>query len=127
MGGPGGSAHGPGKGWHVVGGPLGLGDNVARGDQPDEMGPNLPTVDLGVGQVAARLVAGGNHTCALLAGGAVKCWGDNNFGQLGLGDTQQRGDQPGEMGRWATPSPAATTAPDPDTTATATSTPGICR
>ena len=30
--------------------------------------------------------------------GSIKCWGFNYYGQLGLGDTNNRGDGPGEMG-----------------------------
>ncbi len=77
-------------------GQLGLGDTSNRGDALGEMGSSLPTVDLGGTAVAVS--AGGYHTCALLQGGAVKCWGLGGNGQLGLGYRVVIGDQPGEMG-----------------------------
>lgn len=79
-------------------GQLGLGDGRDRGDDPGEMGDNLRPVNLGTGRTATAIAAGGEHTCALLADGAVKCWGLNLDGRLGLGDTQGRGGNPGEMG-----------------------------
>jgi len=86
------------KCWGLNFAALGLGDTETRGDEPGEMGANLPTVDLGTGKTAIAISAGGYHTCALLVGGTVKCWGANFYGSLGLGDAEIRGDQPGEMG-----------------------------
>jgi len=34
-----------------------------------------------------QLAAGGNHTCALLDDGNLHCWGNNDRGQLGTGNT----------------------------------------
>ena len=42
--------------------------------------------------------SGSEHTCALLNNSSVRCWGYNMFGQLGLGDTSDRGNGPNEMG-----------------------------
>ncbi len=36
-----------------------------------------------LGQGVARVVAGWNHTCAVMGNGEVKCWGWNYYGQLG--------------------------------------------
>jgi cysteine-rich repeat protein len=77
-------------------GQLGLGDTLPRGEGPGQMGEDLPVVELGPKVVSVSANEG--QACAVLAGGVVKCWGHNGFGQLGLGDTQTRGDMPGEMG-----------------------------
>lgn len=76
-------------------GALGLGDRASRGGAPGELGPNLPAVDLGAGVLAKQIATGAYHSCALLADGRVKCWGNNANGELGLGDAITRGDDGG--------------------------------
>jgi hypothetical protein len=61
------------------------------------MGDSLRAVQLGTGRSAVALALGLFHSCALLDDASVKCWGYNSRGQLGLGDTPDRGDDGGEM------------------------------
>jgi alpha-tubulin suppressor-like RCC1 family protein len=79
-------------------GELGYGDTSYRGDEPDEMGDSLPIVDLGTGRSAKAISTSGDSACAILDNNTVKCWGYNVDGELGLGDTNNRGDESGEMG-----------------------------
>ena len=43
----------------------------------------VPVTVIDLGGQATAIAAGANHTCALLTTGAVRCWGENNRGQLG--------------------------------------------
>lgn len=78
-------------------GQLGQGHTDHIGDQPGETGNLLP-INLGDGRKASRISAGSEHNCAILDNGTVKCWGANDYGQLGLGHSANLGDQPDEMG-----------------------------
>lgn len=78
---------------------LGIGSISPRGTEPGQMGKDLPAVNLGEGVQVSQIVTGSRHTCARLTDGQVKCWGENSFGQLGLGDTNARGFRADQMGR----------------------------
>jgi alpha-tubulin suppressor-like RCC1 family protein len=73
-----------------IDGRLGYGNEAAIGDNetPDMAGP------VALGGTAAAIAAGGSHTCAILTGGTVRCWGQGSDGQLGYGNTATVGDAP---------------------------------
>ena len=79
-------------------GQLGIGNTTAMGDNEDEMGLNLPFVAIGANRTATDIAVGYQHACVILDNGAVKCWGGNSYGQLGLESTTNIGDGSGEMG-----------------------------
>jgi alpha-tubulin suppressor-like RCC1 family protein len=53
-----------------------LGNETASSDSSNPIAP-----------LGAHIAAGDRHTCAVVAGGAVDCWGYNGNGQLGNGTT----------------------------------------
>ncbi|HYO60209.1 RTX toxin, partial [Archangium sp.] len=69
-------------------GQLGLGHASHVGD--DEPSGTSGLVPLS--EKVEQLAVGGQHTCALLESGMVRCWGRNHAGQLGYGHTQDVGD-----------------------------------
>lgn len=54
-------------------------------EEDNEMGNNLPVINLGTDKVATRLFKGQESICAQLNTNEVKCWGLNEDAQLGLG------------------------------------------
>jgi cysteine-rich repeat protein len=77
-------------------GQLGRGDIAHIGD--DELPDSIDNIDLGGS--ATWLTAGDYHTCVVVDSHEVVCWGFNDYGQLGYGDTLVRGDDevPAEVG-----------------------------
>ncbi len=70
-------------------GQLGQGNTVQIGD--DEAPSSIPAVNVGGSKVLA-VTAGEWHTCVIVEGGKVRCWGRSNVGQLGLASTNTIGD-----------------------------------
>lgn len=50
---------------------------------------SVPTKVSGLDGLVLKVMAGQQHSCALVFGGAVKCWGNNSNGQLGDGTNAQ--------------------------------------
>ncbi len=72
------------------------GNNVSGqlGSGTIEMTSSTPVIVPGLGGSIIDIAAGSSHTCALMTGGGVKCWGDNSIGQLGNGATGTGGSAP---------------------------------
>jgi len=83
-------------------GQLGYGNTTDQGDTAGEM----PTPFVNIGGTAVDLVSGYRHNCVLLDSNEVRCWGYNWNGMLGLGHTNNLGDNAGEM-----PPPAVNVGP----------------
>ena len=77
-------------------GQLGIDNTTQMGDNSSEMA-QLPVVNLGTGRTATAIAGGYQHSCALLDNASVKCWGRNNYGQLGIDNTTNMGYQSGDM------------------------------
>lgn len=73
---------------HNTYGQLGYGNTFDIGDDENPVSAG----DVDVGGPVIQLAAGGNHTCALLEGGAIRCWGLGLYGQLGYGHQGNIGD-----------------------------------
>jgi alpha-tubulin suppressor-like RCC1 family protein len=71
-------------------GELGSGNTSRIGD--DELPTASDPVQLGAGRSVVGVSATGNTTCAVLDDGTARCFGDNTYGQLGIGSRSPLGD-----------------------------------
>ena len=77
-------------------GQLGIGSTTTVGDGAGEMGSNLVNISLPSGVNATSITAGDGFTCAVFSDESIRCWGRNDVGQLGQGNTATYGDNGGE-------------------------------
>ena len=67
------------------------GDNTAGQLGTGSLIQRLVPVDVfGLSAGVVRVTTGGYHTCVVTTKAALKCWGDNTYGQLGIGNTQEQ-------------------------------------
>ena len=58
-------------------------DPNSIGDASNEMGNNLPLIQLGTGLEVDKIYTGSIHSCILFTIKKIKCFGNNRRGQLG--------------------------------------------
>ena len=88
--------HGPVKCWGYnkdtidtqLTGQLGLGSSKTDNSYNTPQAVDLGSASGGTKHTAKAIAAGDVHTCAILADDSVKCWGYNDYGQLGLGNSK---------------------------------------
>ncbi len=78
-------------------GQLGQGHNNTLGNDPNEMGDNLPAVNVGAGRTAFDIIGLYESVCVKRDNNTMICWGRGDKGQLGNGGTAHIGDDAGEM------------------------------
>jgi alpha-tubulin suppressor-like RCC1 family protein len=67
-------------------GQLGNGESGGCHEGEDEaLFSTVPVDVIGLESGVVAVDAGGWHTCAVIEGGGVKCWGDDYYGQIGDG------------------------------------------
>jgi alpha-tubulin suppressor-like RCC1 family protein len=72
--------------------------DVYSGDEPGEMGDNLPHVDLGTSVEARAVITGYYRSCVITHDYRLKCWGLGSNHGLGRGNTTNYGALSDEMG-----------------------------
>lgn len=75
-------------------GQLGYGKNDYLFERHVLLPSSVGDVNVSSDHSVVQISAGRDHTCALLADGNVRCWGDGSGGCLGYGSTGNVGDRP---------------------------------
>jgi alpha-tubulin suppressor-like RCC1 family protein len=70
---------------------------VGQEKTSDDRVPPTLSITIGTNRTATAITAGDAHTCAILDNSAIKCWGLNDSGQLGQGNTINLGDNANEI------------------------------
>jgi len=83
---------------HGDSGRIGRGNVDNWGGKQGQMGDNLASVSLGAGFIVREFMTKEKSTCTISTDGRIKCFGDNEDGELFVGDRIDRGDNPDEMG-----------------------------